>query len=74
MQKKKMPNWTVKLSQPASRPGPDSGDCVGDVNDPNSWGFFQSRSFELRLSELNTRPRTTYQGKLKNPNPEIEPA
>ena len=46
----------------------------GNINDP------QSRVSQLKaqplsyglLTELNTRPRTTYQAKLRNPNPEIE--
>jgi molybdopterin-containing oxidoreductase family iron-sulfur binding subunit len=48
----------------------------GDLNDP------QSRVSAMRkephhyalLGELNTRPRTTYLARLRNPNPEIEGA
>ncbi len=47
----------------------------GDIKDP------ESRVAELRadpkryslLSELNTRPRTTYLGRLRNPHPDLEP-
>ncbi len=46
----------------------------GDLNDPNSRIAKlkrQPRDYGL-LSELDTRPRTTYLARLRNPNPEIE--
>jgi molybdopterin-containing oxidoreductase family iron-sulfur binding subunit len=46
----------------------------GNINDPQSQVSqlkAQPLSYGL-LTELNTRPRTTYQAKLRNPNPEIE--
>jgi molybdopterin-containing oxidoreductase family iron-sulfur binding subunit len=46
----------------------------GDLNDPNSrvakWRE-KDRSYRL-LSELGTRPRTTYLGKIRNLNPEMK--
>jgi molybdopterin-containing oxidoreductase family iron-sulfur binding subunit len=46
----------------------------GDINDPKSRVAqmkAQARNYSL-LEELNTRPRTTYLGRLRNPNSEIE--
>ena len=45
----------------------------GDTNDPNSRVAelkAEQRNYSL-LGELNTRPRTTYLSKVRNPNPEI---
>ena len=46
----------------------------GDLNDPNSRGDHAGRAIDRRfglLGELGTRPRTTYLGKVRNPNPEM---
>ena len=48
----------------------------GNINDPDS-RVTHLKAGPLNyglLTELNTRPRTTYQAKLRNPNPELEDA
>ena len=52
---------------------PSQAIMFGDVNDTTSrvrrWKY-EPRSYGL-LAELNTRPRTSYLARLRNPNPEI---
>jgi MoCo/4Fe-4S cofactor protein with predicted Tat translocation signal len=53
---------------------PTEAITFGDLNDPES-RVRQLKASPLNyalLTELNTRPRTTYLAKLTNPNPEIE--
>ncbi|MGI8743158.1 MAG: TAT-variant-translocated molybdopterin oxidoreductase [Bryobacteraceae bacterium] len=53
---------------------PTQAIAFGDINDPKSKVAqlkVQMRNYSL-LEDLNTRPRTTYLARLRNPNPEIE--
>ena len=55
---------------------PSEAIVFGNINDPKSKVSLlkaKNRSYKL-LEELNTRPRTSYLARLRNPNPEIEKA
>ncbi|MEA2326392.1 MAG: hypothetical protein QOE68_1351, partial [Thermoanaerobaculia bacterium] len=53
---------------------PTDAIVFGDMNDPSSRvaGLKAEPTNYALLAELNTRPRTTYLGAIKNPNPEIK--
>ena len=66
-------NWLQTACQQAC---PTQAIVFGDVNDP-AWEVTKLKAEPLNyglLEELNTRPRTTYLAKLRNPNPALEPA
>jgi MoCo/4Fe-4S cofactor protein with predicted Tat translocation signal len=66
-------NWLKTACQQAC---PTGAIVFGDQND-ESWEVAQWKADPLNyglLEEINTRPRTTYLAKLRNPNPALEPA
>jgi molybdopterin-containing oxidoreductase family iron-sulfur binding subunit len=54
---------------------PANAITFGDINDPTSVVSRMKKSdrrYEL-LAELSVKPRTSYLGRITNPNPELEP-
>ena len=64
---------TAKSSPPASRPARPQAIVFGDLNNPDSAVARRKASplDYVLLEELNTRPRTSYQALIRNPNPAI---
>jgi molybdopterin-containing oxidoreductase family iron-sulfur binding subunit len=66
-------NWLKTACQQAC---PTEAIVFGDQNNPE-WEVTKQKAEPLRydlLEEINTRPRTSYLAKLRNPNPALEPA
>ena len=62
------------VTRPARRPARPNAIIFGNVNDLESRvaKLKQSPRNYAMLAELNTKPRTTYLAKLRNPNPELQ--
>ena len=64
-----------KLQTACQQACPTQAIVFGDLND-EAWTVTQWKKDPLSyglLEELNTRPRTSYLAKLRNPNPQLEP-
>jgi Fe-S-cluster-containing dehydrogenase component len=62
-----------QISTACEQACPTESIVFGNINDPKS-RVSRYKASELNygiLTDLNTRPRTTYLAALKNPNPEI---